>query len=198
MSEEVESIQASNALQTRHWNAHVCVSMWLALTMTATTRAFKGWLKSSNNMKLISDALVLSLTNEGIHNFSSLSDLDMKSIQCLQKIYKNRISSIEADATNNIASKCPVTGVSILHISISILIVAVNTAKNYGSIDRVRNPQIIAAIWRNPSGLKNLLFLCPGQSHSGYFSFNFVFARIYTILYLFVWNFALKLTFLVN
>ena len=109
--------------------------------MPVTTQAFKGWLKSSTNMKLSSDASVLRLTHEGITNFTSLSDFDKKSIQLLPQICKNGIAEILEDIPNNIAPEAAVPGANISSISVSRLITAVNAAKYYDSIARVMNPQ---------------------------------------------------------
>ena len=107
--------------------------------MPVTTQAFKGWLKSSNNIKLSSDDSVLRVTHEGITNVASLSEFDKKSIENLPSVFKNRIAVMEEDATNVIASEGSVSGASISMISVSRLITAVNAAKHYGSIDRVTN-----------------------------------------------------------
>ena len=73
--------------------------------MPVTTQAFKGWLKSSNNMKITSYASVLRLTHEAITNSTPLSDLDKKSIHFFTNICKNIIPVIETDTTNNTAAE---------------------------------------------------------------------------------------------
>ena len=80
--------------------------------MSVTTQAFKGWLKSSNNLKLSSDASVIHLTHEGITKFLSLCYLDEKSIQWLPNILKNSIPIIDEDTTNNIGAEASVSGAS--------------------------------------------------------------------------------------
>ena len=77
--------------------------------MTVTTQAFKGRLKSSNNMKVGSDALRRIFTREGIINFAYLSDFDKNIIQNLSRLYKNSVPAIEACATNSIATKASVS-----------------------------------------------------------------------------------------
>ena len=67
--------------------------------MPVTSQAFKGWLKSSTNVKLTSDASVLRVTHECITNFASLSDFDKKSIENLPSVCKNSIPTIEVDPT---------------------------------------------------------------------------------------------------
>ena len=109
--------------------------------MLVTIQAFKGWLKSSTNMKLSSHASVLRLTHEGITNFTSLSDFDKKSIQLLRQICKNGIAEIHEDTPNNIAAEAAVPIANISSISVSRLITAVNAAKYYDSIAKVMNPQ---------------------------------------------------------
>ena len=113
--------------------------------MLVTTQAFKGRLKSSNNMNLSSDDSVLCLTHEGITNFTSLSDFDKKRIKNLPGVYKNRIPVIEADAINRIASETFVFGASVSSTLVISPFIAVNSAKYYGSISRVMNPQNIAS-----------------------------------------------------
>ena len=100
-----------------------------ACSTLVNTQAFNGWLKSSNNMKLSSDALVLCITHEGITSFASLSAFDKKSIYCLANIYKNVIPDIDADASNNIISACAVARVSMPSVLVSSLITASNDAK---------------------------------------------------------------------
>ena len=112
--------------------------------MPVTNQAFKGWLKSSNNIKLSSDALVIRVTHEGITNFASLSDFDKKSIENLHSVYKNRIPAIEADPTNSIASEASVAGANVSSISVSRLITALNAVKYHGSIAMAMNPQNMA------------------------------------------------------
>ena len=109
--------------------------------MPVTTQALKGWLKYANNMKLSLDASVLRLTHEGITNFTCLSDFDKKSIQDLPNIYKKSIPVIYACASNNIGAEAAVSGANISYILVSRLATAVNTAKHYGFIARVMNPQ---------------------------------------------------------
>ena len=75
--------------------------------MPVTTQAFKGWLKSSNNMNLSSDSSLLRLTQEGMTNFACISDFDKKSIDNLPSVYKNRIPAIESDASKTLDLKLP-------------------------------------------------------------------------------------------
>ena len=109
--------------------------------MPVTTQAFKGWLKSSTNMKLSSDASVLRLTHEGITNFDSLSDFDKNSIQLLPQTCKNGIAAIVSDLPNNVAAEAAVPGANVSSISVSRLITAAHAAKYYNSIARVMNTQ---------------------------------------------------------
>ena len=71
--------------------------------MLVTIQAFKGWLNSSNNMKLRSDASVLRLTYEVVANIASMCDFDKKSIENLPSVCENIIPIIEEDAMNRIA-----------------------------------------------------------------------------------------------
>jgi hypothetical protein len=112
--------------------------------MPETTQAFKGWLKSSTNIKLSSDASVFRFTHEGITNFVSLSDFDKKSIENLPSVCKNSIPAIEADPTNSIAPEASVVGANVSSISVSRLITATNAAKYYGSIAWTMNTQNMA------------------------------------------------------
>ena len=112
--------------------------------MPVTTQAFKGWLKSSNNIKLSSDASVLRVTHEEINNFTSMSDFDKKSIENLPSVCKNTIPATEADPTNSIAPEASVAGANVSSILVSRIITAFNAAKYYGSIARVMNPQNMA------------------------------------------------------
>ena len=81
--------------------------------MLATTQAFRGCLKSSNNMKLSSDASALRISHEGITNFASLSGLDKKSIDNLTSVCKSNVPVIEANPTNSFASEASVAGVNV-------------------------------------------------------------------------------------
>ena len=109
--------------------------------MPVTTQAFKGWLKSSNNIKLSSDASALRVTHEGITNFASLSDFCKKSIEILPIICKNIILAIEGDATNSIVADASIPRTNISLTSASRLITSFNSAKCYVYISRAINTQ---------------------------------------------------------
>ena len=81
--------------------------------MPITTQAFKGWLKSSNNVKLNLDASVLRLTREGFTNFASLSEFDEKSLENLPSVCENSIPVIKLDPTKSIASGANVSGANV-------------------------------------------------------------------------------------
>ena len=111
--------------------------------MPETTQEFKGWLKPSNNIKLSSDTSVLRLTHEGNTSFTSLSDLNTKSVETLPIVCKNRILAIEADPSNSIEADDSVHGASISSILVSRPITVFNAEKCYSSIAR----EIIPKKW---------------------------------------------------
>ena len=92
-------------------------------------------------MNLSLDALVLLLTHEGATNFACLSDFCNKSIENLSSVCKSIIPSIEEDATNRITVEDSVSRSNISSMSVSMIITAVNVAKYYGFIARIRNAQ---------------------------------------------------------
>ena len=104
------------------------------------TASFKSWLKASTNMKLSSDSAVVRLTHEGINNFISLQDFDKKSIQALPATCKNSIPAVAEDLTAGILAETEVPGANVSSISVQRLIIAVQAAKFYSSIDRVMTP----------------------------------------------------------
>ena len=105
--------------------------------MAVTTEDFEGWLKNASHMKLNSKASVLRLTKEGITNFESLTDFDKKSLEGLPAICKGSIKAIAADAANGIVAERLVPGASLSAISVRRLIVAINAAQYYTSINRL-------------------------------------------------------------
>ena len=105
--------------------------------MAVTTEDFEGWLKNASHMKLNSKASVLRLTKEGITNFESLTDFDKKSLEGLPAICKSSIKAIAADAANGIVAERLVPGASLSAISVRRLIVAMNAAQYYTSINRL-------------------------------------------------------------
>ena len=105
--------------------------------MAVTTEDFEGWLKNASHMKLHSKASVLRLTKEGITNFESLTDFDKKSLEGLPAICKGSIKAIAADAANGIVAERLVPGASLSAISVRRLIVAMNAAQYYTSINRL-------------------------------------------------------------
>ena len=107
--------------------------------MLVTTQAFKRWLKSSNNMKLSSDAVVPHLTHEGIANLVHPSDFNKKRIKCLPNVFKNSIPDIDADSSNNVGVEAAISRARISSILVGRLIVVVNTVKKCGSISRFMN-----------------------------------------------------------
>ena len=102
----------------------------------AVTASFRTWLKSSNNMKLNSDAAVTRITYEGITNYDSLQDFDKSSIESLPKTCINTIPAIPEDLAAGIAAEPEVVGANISTISVRRLIVASNAANYYKSIGR--------------------------------------------------------------
>ena len=107
--------------------------------MLVTNKTCNVWLRSSNNVKLSSDASLLGLTHEGIANFASLSDFYKNSIHHFPNIFKNRIPFIDADTSNNIGTEVVFSWANTSSISASRLITAVNSARYCGSIARVMN-----------------------------------------------------------
>ena len=105
--------------------------------MAVTTEDFEGWLKNASHMKLNSKATVLRLTKEGITNFESLTDFDKKSLEGLPAICKSSIKAITADAANGIVAERLVPGASLSAISVRRLIVAMDAAQYYTSINRL-------------------------------------------------------------
>ncbi len=87
-------------------------------------------------MKLSSDAAVLRITYEGITNWVSLTDFDKKSIQSLPTICRQTIPAVTADPVNGIGAEAEVPGANISTISVQRLIIAVQAATYYTSIDR--------------------------------------------------------------
>ena len=102
----------------------------------AVAASFRTWLKSSNNMKLNSDAAVTRITYEGITNYDSLQDFDKSSIESLPKTCINTIPAIPEDLAAGIAAEPEVVGANISTISVRRLIVASNAANYYKSIGR--------------------------------------------------------------
>ena len=109
--------------------------------MPVTTQAFKGWLKSSNNIKFSSDSSALRVTHESITNFVWLSDFDKKSIDNLSSVYKNSVPVIEVDPTNSIASEASFSGANASSMSVSRIITVVNATKHHWLIARVMFPE---------------------------------------------------------
>ena len=109
--------------------------------MPVTVQCFKGWLKSSNNMKLRSGASVLRLTYEHVTKFASLHDLDNKSIQNFPIICKKITPAIEAEATNIMSVESSTTGAKIFSISVNRIITSFNVAKHHVHIARKLNAQ---------------------------------------------------------
>ncbi len=105
----------------------------------AVTNAFKNWLKSNTGMKLSSDAAVTRLTYEGITDYRSLTDFDKKSLQSLPSICKETIPAIAKDHNNGIEAEAEVPGANLGSICVRRLIVAMNAAKYYTSINRAMN-----------------------------------------------------------
>jgi hypothetical protein len=105
------------------------------------TATFKSWLKSNTGMKLSSDAAVNRIIYEGITNYESLLDLDIKSIQSLPSICKEAIPAITADDAADIAAENAVPGANINTITTRRLIIAMHASSFYSSINRVMNPQ---------------------------------------------------------
>ena len=71
---------------------------------------FHSWFKSSTNIKLSSDAVVVRLTYECITHFVSLTDFDKKYIDNLPVIYKNTVSWIAKYPSNWIALELEIQG----------------------------------------------------------------------------------------
>ena len=99
---------------------------------------YLSWLKSAANMKLSSDAPVLSITYEGLTNFQPFMEFNHDSIESKQACSKN-IDAIVSDAPNGIAAKNAVLRMNISTISIHQLVVATNAVKYYTVIRQTPN-----------------------------------------------------------
>ena len=106
----------------------------------AVTNAFKSWLKQSTGMKLGTDSAVNRIIAEGLTGYDVLLDFDKKSVQLLPSVCKSTIPEIVADATTGQAAEAAIPGANISTISVRRLIVAVQAAHYYTSIDRTMNP----------------------------------------------------------
>ena len=74
-----------------------------------TNNQYELWLKSTENMRLLSDASVLSITYEGLTNFQYFMDFNHNSIKSLLIACIKEIDSIVSDVPNWIFStkSCP-------------------------------------------------------------------------------------------
>lgn len=97
---------------------------------------FNNWLKTTTNMKLVSDVSVTRVNYEGITNFESLRDFDDDSIAALPRECRRNIPAVQADPANGIAAEPEVLGGHISATSVQRLQVAVKAAKYYHSIGR--------------------------------------------------------------
>ena len=84
----------------------------------AVTASFRTWLKSSNNMKLNSDAAVTRITYEEITNYDSLQDFNKSSIKSLPKTCINTIPATPEDLAAGVAAEPEVVGANISTISV--------------------------------------------------------------------------------
>ena len=98
--------------------------------------SFKQYLKSSNNMKLSSDASVTRVTYEGLTNFESLQDFDKKTIEKLPSICKEKIHAINEDIPAGISSEPEIAGANVSSVSVRRLVVASFAAKYYKAVGR--------------------------------------------------------------
>ena len=98
--------------------------------------SFKQYLKSSNNMKLSSDASVTRVTYEGLTNFDSLQDLDKKTIEKLPSICKEKIQAIIEDGPAGIAAEPEIAGANVSSVSVRRLVVAAFASKYYKAVGR--------------------------------------------------------------
>ena len=102
-----------------------------------TNNQYRLWLKIAANMKLSSDAYVLSITYEGLTNFQSFMYSDCNNIESLSKACSKDIDRIISDVPNGIAAENDVPGTNISTISIRRLVVATNAVKYYTVIGRI-------------------------------------------------------------
>ena len=106
-----------------------------------TSAAFKSWLKSGPNVKLISDRAVNCILYERITTYDSLLDFDRKAIQGHPAVCKETILVIAGDPPINAGAEPEVSGANVSSISVQRLIVAVSVAKYYDSIGRAMTAQ---------------------------------------------------------
>ena len=90
-------------------------------------------------INISSDAAVVYITYEGITNFISLTDFDKKSIKSIPTTRKKKILFITDDPAAGITAESVVPGSNISLVAIHWLIVMIQSAKEYTSIDRMMN-----------------------------------------------------------
>ena len=98
-----------------------------------TNNQYHLWLKSAANMKLLFNASVLRIRNDGLTNFQSFFDFNRNSIESLSKACSNNIDMIVSDFLNRIAAGNAVPGTNISTILFQQLVVATNVVKYYRS-----------------------------------------------------------------
>ena len=111
-----------------------------------TNNQYRLWLKITVNMKLSSNASVLSITYEGLTNFQYFIDFNHDSIKSLLKACIKDIDSIVSDVPNWIFSKNAVLEKSISKISTRQLVVTTNTVKYYITIGRTLTLKICTTL----------------------------------------------------
>ncbi len=87
-------------------------------------------------MRLNSASAVNRVIAEGLVDYASLRDFDVKTIQNLPTVCKENIPAIQEDLPNNIAAEAEVPGANISSISVRRLTVAANAAWYYRLIGR--------------------------------------------------------------
>ena len=81
--------------------------------MVTTSATFCSWLKSSTNMKLISDASVRRVTHEGITSYDTLVELYKAATKNLPRVCNKSIDAIAADIANNVQAEAAVLGANV-------------------------------------------------------------------------------------
>ena len=102
----------------------------------ATTAAFRLYLKSNPNMRLMSDAAVMRVTYEGITSYESLADFDKASLKELARNCRETIPAVQADPAAGIQAEPEVPGTVISTQSLVRLQVACKAVKYYRSVAR--------------------------------------------------------------
>ena len=101
-----------------------------------TTAAFRLFLKSNPNMRLMSDAAVVRVTYEGVTSYESLADFDKDSLKELARNCRTTIPAVVEDADAGIGAEPEVQGTVISTQSLVRLQVACKAVKYYISVGR--------------------------------------------------------------